>query len=138
MKTVQHGVVTNIEATANLDKERFIGFSGAYCGAGAKALGTSYIEADSGEMAAVVVTGIAIITTGGAITAGGPVASDANGKAIAATTFSVAVPVGAVDVVSSAAQPTLTLAGGVLPQAVNGYALDTASGADEKIRIRLV
>jgi hypothetical protein len=81
-------------------------------------------------MAPVIVQGIAAVEAGGNIAVGDALAIDATGKVVAATAFSVAVPAGATPVTSDAAQPNLTEAGGVLPQAIVGYALDAGASGD--------
>lgn len=96
----------SIKAAVNIDKQRFIGFNGNYCGEGAKAFGVSDVEIEAGQFAPVVINGILLVKTAGAITAGSKVASDANGFAVAYTTGEV-----------------------------NGYALDSSAGAGEIIRI---
>jgi len=103
------------------------------------------------------------ITTGGHMT---PVVCNAAHKAVAATTFAASIavdvdadltaggtiPSGETPVTSSSASPavavtgtiaatataTPTLTGSVLPQAINGYALDDAAAEDDIIRILLV
>lgn len=73
-------------AATNIEKQRFIGFDGNYCQAGKKALGVSDVEIEKGQLAPVGVLGILLIEAGGAIAQGAKVTSDANGKAVAATT----------------------------------------------------
>jgi len=71
-------------ATAAISAARFVGLmTGAHCAAGVKALGVSQYPAAVGDAFAVDVHGTTIVEAGGAIVAGGPVKSDANGKAIA-------------------------------------------------------
>lgn len=71
-------------ATAIIAAGRFVGLmTGAHCAAGAKALGVSQTPAAVGDAFAVDVHGSTIVEAGGAIAAGGPIKSDANGKAIA-------------------------------------------------------
>jgi hypothetical protein len=137
MKTYKTALTDSITAAVDLVKHRFIGFDGNYCGADAKALGVSETDTKAGQQCPVIVYGIALVEAGGAISKGQAVKSDANGKAVAATNFSVSVPAGATTVTSDAAQPDLVEAGGVLPEAVNGYALDDAAGAGEIIRVVL-
>jgi hypothetical protein len=136
-KTYKPGVVESITAVAALAANLFIGFDGDVCGANKKALGSSELKADLGEQCPVIITGIALVLSGGAISVEDPLVSDANGKSVPATAFSVTVPSGSTPVTSDAAQPNLVEAGSVLPQFINGYALDAASGADELIRVKL-
>ena len=137
-KTWKGAVVETVLAAGNLPKGRFVGFDGNLCAQDAKALGVCLADTDQGKYAPVLLDGIAIVETGGAVNQGDAVASDAQGRAVTASAFSVSVPAGATNVTSTAAQPDLVEAGGVLPQAVNGYALDSASGAGEFIRVKLV
>lgn len=139
VKTMKPGVVESINAQSDLIKQRFIGFDGNYCAANAKSLGVSQTDIEQNQQCPVTVTGIALIESGGAISAGNALVSGTNGVALAATSLSIAVsvPEGSTPVTSDAAQPNLaeTIAGSVTPQAINGYALDAASGAGEIIRV---
>lgn len=99
-------LMDSIKAAVDLDKQRFIGFDGNYCAENAKALGVCDVEIESGQFAPVALFGILLIKTGGSITAGSKVASDASGYAVTFTTGES-----------------------------NGYALDASSGAGEVIRI---
>lgn len=137
MKTYKPGVVESITAAAALAAMRFIGFDGNLCGADAKALGASELATNSGEQCPVIVSGIALVESGGVITAGAALASDATGRAVAATALSATTPIGATPVTSTSATPAMTIAGGYMPQALNGRALDAASGAGEFIRVLL-
>ncbi|MCU7494762.1 MAG: DUF2190 family protein [Ignavibacteria bacterium] len=128
----------SIEAAADIAKQLFVGLDGDVCGAGKKALGVSELDAAEGEMATVIVSKIALVTSGAAITAGDALVSDASGKAIPATDLSATTPAGAVPVVSSGAQPVMTIAGSLPPEVINGYALDAATGADKLVRVLLV
>jgi hypothetical protein len=138
MKTEVILGTSSIQAAADLVRHRFIGFNGNLCAANAKARGVSATNTKSGQMCPINISGEVLVESGGAITAGAAITSDANGRAVAATAFSVSVTAGATAVTSTAAQPDLTEAGGFLPQAVNGYAVDAASGAGELIRVILV
>lgn len=110
---------------------------GAVAGANEAGIGLTTMAAKAGEPVPVAVLGIAIGTSGGAISVGDKLTTDANGKLVAAAAVSVTVPAGATAVTSDAAQPDLVEAGGVLPQRILGEALSAASGADEKIRVLL-
>jgi len=71
-------------AAAAVSAARFVGLmTGAHCAAGVKALGVSQSAASIGEAFATDVHGTTIVEAGGAIAAGGPIKSDANGKAVA-------------------------------------------------------
>ncbi|MCF6270982.1 MAG: DUF2190 family protein [Melioribacteraceae bacterium] len=137
MKTEQITLLSSIEIASDLTKNLFIGFDGALCGADAKAFGVLNADTLSGEQAPIAVSGIALVYSGGAVAIGDEVVSDANGKAVSGTNFAVTSTAGAVAVTADAATPTLTVAGGVLPQKINGTALDTATAADELIRVLL-
>ncbi|MBS1562573.1 MAG: DUF2190 family protein [Bacteroidetes bacterium] len=138
--TLIMGMATVI-AGADVVRNRFLTADGEYCGAGAKALGVTDEKALDGEACPVAIGGIVLVESGDAIVlgAGGMVAikSDSTGRAVPATAFSVTVPGTGTAVTSNAAQPDLTEAGGVLPEIVNGYALDAASGAGELVRVKL-
>lgn len=138
MLTEQPILITSVKAAVDISKNFFVSFDGNLCSADAKALGVCNADTSANNEMPVTVKGIALVYSGGAITQGSAVSSDANGKAVAAANFSVSVPSGTTGVTSNAAQPDLTEAGSVLPQAINGYALDAASGADELIRVMLV
>ncbi|MFH2032170.1 MAG: capsid cement protein [Bacteroidota bacterium] len=137
MKTEQPLLITSILAAANLTKNLFVGFDGALCSANVKPLGVIAADTLSGEQMPVSVSGITLVFSGAAVALGAPVVSNAAGKAITATAVSVTIPVAATPVTSDAAQPTLVIAGSVLPQVIAGYAVDSASGADELIRVLL-
>lgn len=138
-KTIKTICTETILAATALVKQRFIGFTGNYCAAGAKALGVSQVNVDSGEQLPVDLAGILIVESGGVINAGAPVKSDSTGRAVAAVTFSIAssLAAGAVAVKSDAENPTVTSTptGSVLAENINGYAMDAAGGAGEFIRI---
>lgn len=76
-------LIDSIVAGANLEKQRFVGFDGNYCQAGAKAFGVCDVETEAGQLAPVGVLGIFLVEAAGTITAGSAVTSDANGKAVA-------------------------------------------------------
>lgn len=136
MKTYKSALTESIVAAADVVKNRFAGFDGNYCGADKKALGVFEVDTKTGQMAPVIVYGIALIEAAGTFAAGDKLVSDANGKAVKATAVSVSVPVDTTPVLSDAAQPTLVVAGGVLPQETNGDALD-AGTAGAIVRVRL-
>lgn len=141
MKTEIPGLVVSQLAAAALSKGLFVMPDGNVCGANKKALGVCKLDTASGEYAPIDVSGVVLMLSGAAITVTDesvPVVSDAAGKAVAATAFSVSVPSGSTPVTSDAAQPNLTEAGSKLPQAINGYALDSAGGANEWIRVKLI
>lgn len=69
--------------TAVIAANRFVTFAGAVCGAGAKALGVTQYAGAIGEAVAANVLGTTKVEAGGAVAVGGPVKSDASGKAIA-------------------------------------------------------
>jgi len=124
------GVTVSLTAAVDLAKHLFVGFDGNPCAAGAKALGVVDVETDAGDEAPVVVSGKTLVKLGAGVVAGAALASDATGKAVTATALSAVVPTGAVAVLSSGAEPAMTLAGGVLPQAVNGYAMEDGDSDD--------
>lgn len=92
--------------TADLVQQRFVGFDGAKCGAGAKALGVCEADTAVGRPAPVNFSGILLVEAAAAINADTDVDSDADGKAV-------------------------THVAGV----VNGHTLDAAAAAGDIIRI---
>lgn len=130
MRTHQPVAVTSILAAVALAKHLFVDAVGGICGANKKAVGVTEVDAAAGEQASVIFSGIALVIAGGDITVTDEpvaVASDAAGKAVAATALSATVPGTGTTVTSSSAQPAMTMAGSVTPQAINGYALHTAA-----------
>lgn len=108
MKTEQPVLITSVTAQADTSPYLFVGFDGAVLSSAVKALGVSNADTPSGEQLPVTAIGIALVTSGAAVSVEDEVESDANGKAVP------------------------------LDQGVsNGYALDAASGADEVIRVLL-
>ena len=109
MKTEQPLLITSISAGADLSKNLFVSFAGVLPAADAKSLGVVNADTSSGNMAPVMLAGIALVKSSAAVSVGAAVTTDAAGKAKA---------------VAAA-------------EAVNGYSLDEASGPDELIRILL-
>lgn len=158
MKTYKPILTDSILAAAALAAYRFIGLDGNYCGANLPAWGVSELATASGEQIPVITHGIALVESGGIITAGDKVTSDSTGRAVTVAALAAAAPVvddtkltidsGATPVTSSAADGAIisaaaglltapVLSGGVLPVAVNGMAMDAASAAGEFIRVRV-
>jgi len=107
MKTEQIILTTSIQAVNTMPtKSLFVSYDGNF--ALTKSLGVMIDTALVGEQMPVAVAGIALITTGEAVSIGDKLVSDANGKALVGT-----------------------------GDAVNGYALDASTGADELVRILL-
>lgn len=75
-----------IKATDELPSYRFVDFRGRICSANQKALGVTVGRWSSGRYAGIVVLGTAIVEAGSTITVGDKLASDAEGKAVPATT----------------------------------------------------
>ena len=80
MKTANHGVITSITAPQALDAYTAVAYDGTYSTTKAK-LGIVIASTASGQQAPVVVTGIAIMKTAGAITAGALITPNASGLA---------------------------------------------------------
>lgn len=137
MKTEQPLLTTSIKASSDLNKNLFVGFDGNLPSANSKPLGVVNADTYAGNMCPVTVSGIALVKSGSAVPLGSAVTTDASGRAVPALNFSVSVPQGSTTVLSNSSFPSLLLFGGVLPQAVAGYALDSASGADQLIRVLL-
>jgi hypothetical protein len=114
MKAYQLGPIVTIVAGETTYKNRFIDYAGTTT-ADIKAMGATLFAAASGEAVAVQCDGIAVVESGGAITAGNHVSMDADGKAVALT----------IDNVND------------IPKN-NGVALDSATDAGEFVRIRLI
>lgn len=76
-------LVTTVTAAAPIIENRFIGFDGAQAKANAPVFGVTPREADKGDKVGVECVGIVLVETGGAITVGAKVASDAQGCAVA-------------------------------------------------------
>ena len=75
-----------VKAADAVTKYRFVGYDGKHCAANAAAIGVSYFTAASGDPITVYGAGnIVPLEAGAAITIGGLVASDANGKGVTAT-----------------------------------------------------
>jgi hypothetical protein len=109
MKTqIITGTCSIAAKTADLVERRFVGFDGAKCGAGAKALGVCEADTGVGRQAPVNFSGILLVEAGAAINADVDVDSDADGKAVAH-------------------------AAGI----VNGHTLDAAGAAGDIIRIKV-
>lgn len=155
VKTIKPGIIESIVAASDLVKHRFVGFDGNYCAADNKALGISDVNSSLGEMCPVVLTGIMLIESAQALSVGDALVSSGTGadagRAAKASNVSVAsnitssVDAGATPVTSTSANGEVvtstsanTVSGGILPQSVNGYALDAAAGAGEFIRVKLV
>ena len=78
-----------VTAAAVITAKYFVTAAGAVCGDGAKALGVSLFNTDTGNEISVVTLGTAIVIAGAGITVGDDVASDAAGKAVTAATGDV-------------------------------------------------
>lgn len=107
-KTYKPLLIESIKAQTDLDKQRFIGFDGTYCSAGAKALGVSDTATAQGQLSPVAINGVLLVKTAGAIAVSDKVESDTNGYAIALTTGEC-----------------------------NGYAMDESTGSGDVIRIKV-
>lgn len=111
MKTEQPTLITSILAAADFSnaKNHFIGFDGNFPAYEAKALGVLTADTAEGEMAPVIVSGIALVKSGTGILFGAKIQSDVDGRAI---------PL-------DSGEP-------------DGFALEAATGADELIRVLLI
>ncbi len=119
-----------------ISRGRMVTFAGAQvAAANAKALGIAkFGVAAAGADVTVVVCGTAVAEAGAAVTVGQPLAADAQGRVVPAT--SLAVASGATAVTSSAANGAI-LSGGELPQFIIGDALQAAGAAGAFIEILL-
>lgn len=84
-KTYLPLLIQGIRAKSDLEQNRFVGFDGNYCSAGEKALGVVDVSTDKEQLCPYAALGILLVTASGAIAVGDPIASDANGKAVKAT-----------------------------------------------------
>ena len=115
---------------------RGVDFTGAQIAtAGAKCMGIAKRSASTGQSFEVAVLGSAVCEAGAAITVGQPLALDAQGRVVPAS--SLAIAAGATAVTSAAANGATDLTGGVLPQWVVGDALEAAAGAGSLIEVLL-
>lgn len=107
MKTqIATGALSVVAKNADLVALRMVGFDGAKCAAGAKALGICAADTAVGRAAPVNFAGILLVEAGGPIAADTDVDSDVDGRAV-------------------------THAAGI----VNGHTLDAAGAAGDIIRI---
>lgn len=127
-------------ASGAVPARRFVGADGAVCAANAKAVGASpdYNVADGEVFPVVAPPSVVLVAAGGAVSLGAMVASNSAGKAVAGTAVTSTPPTGGTPVTSTGAQPAIPSAGGVLPQQLNGQALDAAAAEDDIIRVRLI
>jgi len=100
-------LIDSIKAQTDLPSQRFIGFDGNLCAAGAKAFGVCDVETEQDQFAPIAVLGILLVEAGGPVTAETKVTSDEDGRAVLITTTGE----------------------------VNGYSLDPATEAGDIIRI---
>jgi hypothetical protein len=78
-------------------------------------------------IAAVLENGSSAVVPGDALTTG------ANGTLKKATALSATVPAGATAVTSSSAQPAMTMAGGIPPQPIVAYAMESADPSSAEV-----
>lgn len=84
-KTKQVLLTTTVKTTGAWQPNRLINFAGKQAENGEAVLGVSVYEADTGDLAAVDVSGIALVEAGAAIAAGAAVSAGTQGLAIAQT-----------------------------------------------------
>lgn len=101
-------LIDSIKAQTDLPKQRFIGFDGDLCVAGAKAYGVCDVETATGQYTPVAILGILLVEAGGAVNAKSKITSDASGRAVSITSSG---------------------------EEVNGYSLDVATAEGDIIRI---
>jgi hypothetical protein len=86
----KYAVMTHtIQATAAIERHRFVDLTGAYATAAGAAFGVSTTEAGIGDQLAVDCLGSSIVEASGAISAGGAIEVGANGVAVAASSGTV-------------------------------------------------
>jgi hypothetical protein len=110
MRKTEHPIliITIAAAAAALSGGRFCTVAGAVPAAGAYCPGVVHEDVAIGEPVPVMTHGVAIVTTGGSITAGAAVETDNQGRAVV---LNEGVPL--------------------------GRALDTSTGAGQEIRVKL-
>ena len=78
-------LIDSLTAKVDLPKQVFVDFEGNICAAGKKAFGVCDVETNKDQLVPIAVLGILLVVAGGTITKGSNITSDANGKAIVAT-----------------------------------------------------
>lgn len=81
----QPGHKVTFKASDNLLPYRFIGYNGSHCTAGSKSLGVTERKWATNKNASVVILGTVPIEAVGSIAVGDNLASDAQGRAVVAT-----------------------------------------------------
>lgn len=88
MATYTPGITITLQAGADVTEKRFVKLTAAdtcqTCGDGEQAVGVNVWTTSQNRYCSVIISGTAIVVAGGAVSAGARVASDANGKAVAA------------------------------------------------------
>ena len=84
-KTKQVLLTATVKTTGAWQPSRLVSFAGKQAENGEAVLGVSVYEADTGDLAAVDVSGIALVEAGAVIAAGAAVAAGTQGLAIAQT-----------------------------------------------------
>lgn len=112
MKTEQPILISSFLAVADINKNELVNYSGSRALASEKVLGVCNADTSEGELCPVMLQGIALVKSGAAVSSGSFVGSDDQGRVVSNsfTTHSLEVI---------------------------GVVLDSASGADELIRIKL-
>ena len=82
MKTEKILLVVTIAATTDLNRFRFVDFTGAQASLGERVLGIPVTGFDAGEQAGVATHGELLVEAGAAVAAGVQMQSDASGRAI--------------------------------------------------------
>lgn len=118
--TYKPGVISNVTAAEDVTAKKFINFDGNLCGEGLKARGVSRFDADEDEEITLIQTGEAVVTSGGAIPKGKPVASDSEGRAVLADEI----------------EGTTNLTGEYFME-INGYSLTETTSEDEEVLVLL-
>lgn len=81
-QTKQVVLVTTIQATGPIVRERFVNFLGAQAKANEAVLGVTPYDVELGDLAAVDCIGIVVVEAGGAVAVGASVCSNAQGCAV--------------------------------------------------------
>ena len=109
MLTQYPTLIISVKAKQPFVKNLFVGFDGDYPSADSKALGVVVADTNEENQMPVMVSGIAIVKTASAVNIGDAITTDASGYA----------------------KPVSS------NETINGYALDSASGSLQLIRVLL-
>lgn len=96
-KTKQVVLTTTTRTAGQVVASRFVTFTGKQATANEAVLGVSAYDAAAGDLLGVEVIGITLVESGGAVTVGAKVASDAQGCAVAGESKTAGVALSAAE-----------------------------------------